>query len=120
MGIRIDIETDDKNLDYDLIESRTFTAYKKYFLENGLIITPKPRVMTKSLDFITPEVASIGLEITKELINNPIIAGMIAAWLYEKIKNGRGKKLVINGKEVKITKEDIEIAIKEEQKTLYL
>jgi len=113
MGIRVDIETEDRFLSFDLIESKECTSNKKYFLENGLIITPKPRIMTKSLDLINLEFVSIVIEIAKTMTYG-VIASLIANWLWDKIKNKPIKKITINKREVKISKEDIEIVIKEE------
>ena len=103
MQIRVEVETFDKMLSFDLFESKEI----KYDMEKQ--VAPNVVIRSKGLDFKEAvgftDIINLALEIGKDVAVGAA-AGLLANWLYDKTR-GRAEKLRIEGIDVRIDKGEI-------------
>ncbi|MDO9181138.1 MAG: hypothetical protein Q7U04_01955 [Bacteriovorax sp.] len=110
--IRIDIETHDKKLGFDLAGvGSSLTSGTIVETPDGLKIEYEGTLMRKALGF--PEV----LQFIVDASTN-VELGLLAAWLYDKVNGRKIEKIVINRRVVtQITRDGIRQVLEEEIKT---
>jgi len=105
MEIKIEIETHDNMLAFDLFESKELVADRtEKSISDNVSVRFEGEVFRKAEGL--PRIIEMTLVLAKEVIT-PIILGIVSAWLYDKIK-GRSAVLRIERTEVTINKQKIE------------
>jgi len=99
--IQVEIETHDRQLDFDLFETRKLSRGMEKTVQKGVSIRYRGTIEQLAVDF--PSI----IEITIIAFATQVAAQIVANWLYDKIK-GRAVKLRIERTEVEIDKGQIE------------
>jgi hypothetical protein len=101
MEIQVEIETHDRQLDFDLFQTKKLSRGMEITIEKDASIRYRGTIEQLAVDF--PSI----IEITIITFATQVAAQVVASWLYDKIK-GRAVKLRIERTEVGIDKGQIE------------
>ncbi len=73
-------------------------------ISKGVSIRIEKRILCEAID--VPQIINLSLIIAHEYIQ-PVVLGMISAWLYDRTKKGKDNEISINGVQVEVDKEKI-------------
>jgi hypothetical protein len=108
--IEIEIQTYDKFLEFDLFniaQGETLDVTKPLSLEGIGTVVIEPQIIFKSwTGQSTPEIIKFSLELLKD-----VSIGVVSAWLYDKLHRKDVEKIKINGEEINLEKEGINLSI---------
>ena len=104
--MNIEIYTDDKNLVFELLGKSSAKVGDSTGLENQILLTYKGSLIRKAIGF--PEIAQFALT-----FGSGVGAGLVANWLYDKLRGKKITRIVIERTEVKLNEGEIEKVINE-------
>ena len=107
MDLSVEIETSDGNLAFDLLEGQSLS--QKKVIADGITVAFRGEQFSKAADL--GKTLELAVSIGGQFVNNAA-AGLLAAWLYDKLK---GKKVVlrIERRVVQLEKDEIRKVIEE-------
>jgi hypothetical protein len=107
--LSIGIETKDNKLGFDLFATQSLVPGKtEKEITEGISIKFQGEMVCLTVDF--PNVIQIAI-LFGELVGIPIAVGVLSNYIYDKLKNGRASKVVINNQPVEINAEEIKQVI---------
>lgn len=113
MRIELGIQTNDRRIALDLVEvdSGRFRIGLPVPVPGGALIAMGPIRVSKSVDFV-PEILTFIIETSSDLD-----VGLLAAWLYDKLRTRPFERVVINRRVLSVvTADSIRLAIEEEMR----
>jgi len=110
MEIRVEIETFDKDLDFDLFGTKTLSKGMQKTIAEGVSVAYEYTEYRKAVGFadIIHVIVTIGRDVPIG-----VAAGLIATWLYDKLKGRKVEKLKIERTEIEVDKGEIKRVIME-------
>src|SRR3989337_3320418 len=109
MRLNMRIETPDKNLSYDLLETDHIQAYQtEKIITDGVSIRYEGQILREAISF--PELFNFSIYVA-EHVALPIAVGILSRYLYDKLKDKKETKIEVNYVYVEINAEKIENAI---------
>ena len=114
MEVKIEIETNDKRLDFDLLETKdSISRGMEKQIAKGVLVRYEGTGFRKATGF--PDIIHITIAIA-EGMSIGIASGLISAWLYDKLKGKSVEKIRIERIEVTLNKGEIERILMEKIK----